>query len=69
MGAEPRIMEAAARLVSEIVDANCYIIWRDDHDWIAIRRNRPGLSGFGPTPERALAELETAVKLAEETSQ
>jgi hypothetical protein len=53
-------MQTCVDLVSDIVRANCYLIWysHEDAAWIAIRKNRPGLSGSAATPEGALAALE-----------
>ena len=38
----------------------------DDGDWLAHFMELPNVSAFGPTPEKALKELETAWKLVKE---
>jgi len=50
----------AGRLVAEI--AGYRVSWSErDNECVAVRLDTPGLSGLGPTPERALAEVETAL--------
>ena len=60
-------MAKSRRTKSDRFDGFTLELFQDeDNDWLAHFAELPNISAFGPTPEKALDELETAWKLVKQ---